>query len=124
MKVFPSFINLTCIAVLIIAASANAQDIEYVNSLYWTGAYGVEVRDNYAYYCFDPGLVILDISEVEEPSFVSRFYIPGDNRNIEVNDDYAFIFGKHDKLRIIDIVDTRTGPDSYSRIPTYMPLPA
>lgn len=98
--------SLVCISMLIIATSANTQDIEYVNSLYWTAVYDVEVRGDYAYYCFDPGLVILDVSNIEDPSFVSRLYIPGDNRNIVVSYDYAYIFGNHDKLRIIDIADT------------------
>lgn len=99
------FKGLVCIFILVIAASASAQDIEYVNSMYWAGVYDVQVRGNYAYYCFSPGLVILDISNIEELSFVSRLYIPGDNRNIVISDNYAFIFGHHDRLRIIDIAD-------------------
>jgi hypothetical protein len=99
------FICLVCIATLIVAASASAQDIEYVNSMYWSGVYDVQVRDDYAYYCFSPGLVILDISNIGEPLFVSRLYVPGDNRNIVISDNYAFIFGYHDRLRIIDNAD-------------------
>lgn len=99
------FKGLVCIFILIIAALASAQSIEYVNSMYWSGVYDVQVRDNYAYYCFSPGLVILDISNIEEPSFVSRLYVPGDNRNIVIADSYAFISGYHDRLRIIDIAN-------------------
>jgi hypothetical protein len=97
--------RLICIFILIIAAAASAQDIEYVNSMYWSGVYDVQVRDMYAYYCFSPGLVIIDISNIEEPLFVSRLYIPGDNRNIVVSDNYAFVFGNRDRLRIIDIAN-------------------
>ena len=99
------FKGLVCIFILIIAASASAQDIEYVNSMYWSGVYDVQVRGIYAYYCFSPGLVIIDISNIEEPLFVSRLYIPGDNRNIVISNSYAFVFGNHDKLRIIDIAN-------------------
>jgi hypothetical protein len=73
--------------------------------MYWSGVYDVQVRNNYAYYCFSPGLVIHDKTNIEEPSFVSRLYIPGDNRNIAIDGSYAFIFGYHDRLRIIDIAN-------------------
>ncbi|RKX20725.1 MAG: hypothetical protein DRP26_01115 [Candidatus Zixiibacteriota bacterium] len=105
MKKYLSAETAVYIVVLFVIASVYAQDIEYVNSMYWTGVYDVQVRDNYAYYCFSPGLVILDISNIEEPLFVSKLYIQGDNHNIAVNDNYAFIFGDHDRLRIIDITE-------------------
>ena len=90
---------------LAMSGSTEAQELEYVNSLYWTAAYDVAVEGDYAYYCFDPGLVICDISNIENPTFVSRLYIPGDNYGIKVADNYAVIFGDHDSLRIIDIND-------------------
>jgi len=82
-----------------------AQNIEYVNSMYWTAVYDVKVRGNYAYCCFDPGLVILDIVDIEHPAFISRLNLIGDNSHIEIFDDYAYIVGNHDKLRIINISD-------------------
>ena len=63
-------------------AAVNAQGIDYINSFYWSSLYDVEINGNYAYCCLDPGLVILDITDIEEPSFLNRLYIPGDNRNI------------------------------------------
>jgi hypothetical protein len=98
-------VHLICVALLIMVTSAAGQDLQYVNSIYWCGAYDVQVRDHYAYYCFSPGLVIFDVSDIEQPSIASRLYMPGDNRNIVVSDSYAFIFGYHDSLRIVDIED-------------------
>lgn len=99
------FRSLLGFVALIIGISAAAQNMEYVNSMYWSGVYDVQVRDQYAYYCFSPGLVILDVSDIEQPSFVSRLFIPGDNRNIVVSGSYAFLFGYQDRVRIIDIGD-------------------
>ena len=98
-------VSLICVALVMMGTSAAGQDLEYVNSMYWCGAYDVQVRGDYAYYCFSPGLVILDISDIEQPTLVSRLYIPGDNRNIVVSGSHAFLFGYHDRLRIIDISD-------------------
>jgi len=96
---------LILMAVLIAVATTSAQNIEYVNSMYWTGVYDVKVRGDYAYCCFDPGLVIFDILDIEHPAFVSRLNIIGENFHIEIFNDYAYIFGNHDKLRIINISD-------------------
>lgn len=105
MKNHQSIGSIVCLAIFTIFSLANAQELEYVNSLYWTAVYDVEVQGGYAYCCFDPGLVIIDVSDVENPSFVSRLYIQGDNFNIEVANDCAYICGERDKLRIIDIAD-------------------
>lgn len=83
--------------------AVKAQGIDYINSFYWSSLYDVEINGNYAYCCLDPGLVILDITDIEEPSFLNRLYIPGDNRNIILANRCAYIFGDDDKLRIINI---------------------
>jgi hypothetical protein len=105
-----------CMIIAIAAIVSNSQAIEYINSLYWTAVYDVEVRDNYAYCCFDPGLVALDISNINEPVLVSRLYIPGENFNLQVFGDYAYVFGNRDKLRIIDIANPAS-PRLVSEIP-------
>lgn len=105
-----------CIAVLFIVAVVNAQGIDYINSFYWSGVCDVEVSSNHAYCCLDPGLVILDITDIEEPTFVSRLYIPGDNRNIVLANHCAYIFGDDDQLRIIDITEPEN-PWLISEIP-------
>lgn len=105
MKIFLSVMGMACLSIISFPPSAISQEIQYINSLYWTAIHDVEVRGDYAYCSFDPGLVILDVSNVEEPTFVSRLYIPGDNFNIEAAGGFAFIFGDHDYLRIIDVSD-------------------
>lgn len=94
---------LVCLAVFAIFAPAASQGLEYVNSLYWTAVYDVEVEGDYAYCCFAPGLVILDISDIANPTFTGGLFIQGDNFNIEIANHYAYIFGERDKLRIINI---------------------
>jgi len=112
-------ITLTIIAgwaILCLICPAFAQDIAYVNSLYWNNVNDVEVVGEYAYCCFDPGLVILDISDIDEPSFVSRLYITGDNHNIAVANQCAYIYGDNDKLRIITVADP-ANPQLIGEIP-------
>ncbi|MCP4582382.1 MAG: hypothetical protein GY839_12280, partial [candidate division Zixibacteria bacterium] len=105
MKRFLSCTSLICLALLFIAGTAAAQDIEYVNSLYWTGIADVKVQGQYAFCCFDAGLVILDISNINEPTFVSRIYFPGDNHSLELANQCAYIFGDYNTLKTIDITD-------------------
>ncbi|MCP4582378.1 MAG: T9SS type A sorting domain-containing protein [candidate division Zixibacteria bacterium] len=105
-----------CFAVLFIAITVNAQGIDYINSFYWSGVSDVKVNGNHAYCAFDPGLVILDITDIEEPTFVSRLYIPGDNHHIVLANRCAYIFGDDDQLRIIDITEPEN-PWLLSEIP-------
>jgi hypothetical protein len=110
------FASIVIWSIFLFAFSANAQDLEYINSMYWMGINDIEVQGDYAYCCFDAGLVILDISDINEPSFVSRLYIPGDNSNIAVANQCAYIYGNYDILRIINIASPEN-PQLIGEIP-------
>jgi hypothetical protein len=69
---------LIILVIFILASSSFAQGIEYLGSTLWSGVNDVKVVGNYAYCAFFNGLMILDISNPDTPTFVSQYYIGGD----------------------------------------------
>jgi len=54
-----------------------ANDLDYVSSILWTGVLDVQVVGDYAYCAYINGLLIMDISDPANPSFVSQVYFQG-----------------------------------------------
>jgi len=101
----------TTIIILIFAATcifggvAGAQNVEYAGSTLWSDVREVEVIDDYAYCAFLNGLMILDVSDAESPSFVGQYYLEGEGRSIDVEGDYAYLADGPSGLQIIDVSD-------------------
>ncbi len=92
------------LCVLIAATlTSTARQLEYVNSIYWTDINDLKLRGDYAYCCFGSGLVIYDMTTLSFPLISSRIFIQGSNKHIELHENYAYMFGKDDMLRVIDI---------------------
>ena len=68
-----------------------ANGITYLSSILWTDAEDVQVVGDYAYCAFRNGLIIFNISDPANPSFVSRFYLGGEGRGIFVKDGFVYL---------------------------------
>ena len=79
-------------------------DLVYVNSILWTQVTDVKVSGNYAYCAFANGLVILDITNKSNPTFVSRLYLEGGTAHaLSIYNNYAYIAGSSLGLQIVNI---------------------
>jgi len=88
-----------------------AQDLTITKVGEWgSGIYkDVFVQGNYAYCAaFEPGLVILDVSNPALPQQVGMCETPGDARSVVVNDGFAYIADGPKGLRVIDISSPTT----------------
>ncbi|MCF7810905.1 S8 family serine peptidase, partial [bacterium] len=66
----------------------------------------VVVRDNTAYIaCYQSGLMIVDVSDPENPEEISTFNTPGDGRRVTIRDNLAYVGDGWRGLQIIDISD-------------------
>lgn len=97
------FVIITIIAVIVLAASLSAQQIEYVGSTLWSGVSDIRVRDNYAYCSCVNGVMIFNISHDSTINFVSKLYLGGNGNGIEISGNYAYIADGICRLRILDI---------------------
>jgi hypothetical protein len=105
MKIFLAF------AILIFSSSLRAQSIDYLGSTLWSGVNDVKISGNYAYCAFFNGLMILDISVPDTPTFVSQYYIGGDwfyfqlreGQRLAVSGNYVYFAADYEGLNIIDV---------------------
>lgn len=78
----------------------------YNNSGLWNGMKDIKVEGNYAYCALDYGLLVLDISQISEPLFVSQIFMPdGDAWRIGLDGGFAFVADGYGGLQIVDISD-------------------
>jgi len=96
---------ISTLVIFTLSGSALTQEIEYVNSTLWTNVFDVEVDGNYAYCVFSNGLVVIDVANPGQPEFVSRLYLHGSGKGIDVSGNYAYIADFHSGLKIVDIFD-------------------
>ncbi|OPY19437.1 MAG: LVIVD repeat protein [Methanomethylovorans sp. PtaU1.Bin093] len=66
---------------------------------------GVALEHNYAYIGQGKDLVVLDISDVSNPSEVGRVIIPSRVDEVVLSENYAFITGYENGLFVVDITD-------------------
>jgi hypothetical protein len=101
------FLTLSGIGLLFSAVSGdgdNAIDINYVGSTLWSNIRAVSVQGDYAFCAMQHGLMILDISDVANPEFVTKYYIPdGSGYDIVVIGTYAYMCCSSGGLQIFDI---------------------
>lgn len=87
-------------------------NLEYVSSALWSGVKDVRVIDGYAYCSFVNGLVVVDVSDSTNPSFVNKLHLPDadfsfHHMDIDPSGDYIYLptgLG----LYIINITDKET----------------
>ncbi len=65
----------------------------------------IEVRNNYAYILNDDGLQVWDVSNVQNPVFVSSVFAAYNYKDIFLSGNYAYLSSGPQGLRIIDITD-------------------
>ncbi len=82
-----------------------AETIDYLTSTLWTKANEVKVSGEYAYCDFDNGLLILDISEPSNPTFVSQMLLGGNERKISISGNYLYVANDIYGLQLIDVSD-------------------
>ncbi|UCC79295.1 MAG: hypothetical protein JSW64_13635, partial [Candidatus Zixiibacteriota bacterium] len=87
---------------------ASAQNVEYVNSTFWTGVNDIKIVGDYAYCAFVNGLTILDVSDSTNPAFVSHLRCPGHLRRMYLSGSYAYMAGDSSGLQIFNISDPST----------------
>jgi hypothetical protein len=70
------------------------------------GTQGIVVRGNYAYTANrSHGLLIVDISDPNQPHETGRCDSPGEAQNVDINGNYAYLADGSHGLRVIDISD-------------------
>jgi hypothetical protein len=84
---------------------AGAQNVEYVNSTFWTGVNDIKIVGDYAYCAFVNGLTILDVSDSTNPAFVSHLRCPGHIKRMDLSGSYAYMAGDSSGLQIFDVSD-------------------
>jgi hypothetical protein len=84
-----------------------ANDVNYVSSTLWTEFYDVQAVGDYAYCAFANGLVVVNVSNPANPSFVSQLYFTGggDGKGLFVKDSYVYLADGDSGLKIIDVND-------------------
>ncbi len=90
------------------APSAKGDEVifSYENSALWNGMKDVKVKGDYAYCAFNYGLLILDISDINNPQPVSQVFMPdGDAWRIALDSNYAYVADGYGGLQIADISD-------------------
>ncbi len=66
---------------------------DYMGSAAWGESKDVQVRDNIAYCTFGAGLVILDVSDPNNPQYLSKYYTQVSPEQITLYGDYAYVAG-------------------------------
>jgi hypothetical protein len=84
----------------------DAETLSFVGSALWTKAHDVDIQGKYAYCAFMNGLVILDISDLNNPVRISKLYLGG-GFAIEAKESLAFVASGDKGLNIIDVSDQR-----------------
>ncbi len=100
-----AMILLPAILCLSITGPAFAQNVEYVGSTLLSGVNDVKVRGDYAYCADIDGLIIIGISDPENPTFISQLYCQGQGEGIHISGNYAYLADGESGLQIIDVSD-------------------
>jgi hypothetical protein len=87
-----------------VSCAPPTEELEFVSSVLWTRAYDVEIRDDYAYCSFLNGLVILDVSESDDPRMVSQLFLGG-GFGLDVTGGRAYVAAGERGLQIVDVSD-------------------
>lgn len=86
--------------------------VDYLGSALWTGMNDVEIRGDLAYCAMSAGLMVYDISDLSQPTEVTKFFIEeewGAFSALAIKDDLIYAVGTGGDLYIFDI-STPTAP--------------
>ncbi len=87
-------------------SSAWADDPEFVGSCLWSGLMQLTVEEGLAYCSCANGLLVLDVTDPDDPVFLSRVYCGGGGSGeIEVAHGHAYLADGTAGLRVIDLQD-------------------
>jgi len=101
----PKTLLLLLVAIGLLATNScmrPSKNLEFVGSALWSKAHDVRVSGDYAFGAFKNGLLILDISEKEEPRFVSQLYLGGGS-GLDLNANTAFVAAGENGLAVVDV---------------------
>jgi hypothetical protein len=85
---------------------SNEVELEFAGSVLWSGMYDAEIRDTLVYCAMISGLMILDISDPADPTFISKLYLPeGNSMDLKVYGDYVYLADWDGAFYIIDVSD-------------------
>ncbi|MFH1700815.1 MAG: dockerin type I domain-containing protein [Candidatus Zixiibacteriota bacterium] len=85
---------------------ADSIEFVYAGSTLWSHVSEVCVRDNYAFCAMQHGLMILDISDPDNPVLISKYFLhEGKGTGIAIVDNYAFLCCNTVGLQLFDISD-------------------
>jgi hypothetical protein len=101
------------VIILFVSSISYSQNITYLGSTLWSGVNDVKIQGNYAYCAFFNGLVILNITNPINPTFVSQLYIGGNDGDYDrragqklfVSGNYVYFTADYTGLSIIDVSD-------------------
>jgi len=103
-----TFFKQVFLGTVLLLVGAAAQDIEFVGSFNGLNdAYDVVVRWPYAYVCEysnSSGLVVVDVSDPTNPTFVSIYETPGCTHDLAINDNFAFLADDTYGFHTVDIL--------------------
>ncbi len=81
--------------------------LTFAGSALWTKAHDITIQENLGYCAFLNGLVILDLTDLKKPAFLSQLYLGG-GYAITVREKTAFMASGSEGLNIIDISDPKS----------------
>jgi hypothetical protein len=82
----------------------SAQNIDYVGSTLWSNMSDIKVIGDHIYGSFENGLLILDVSEPDNPVTIGQYICPEEGGGvIDVSVNYAYLTKAGSGLGIIDI---------------------
>jgi hypothetical protein len=81
--------------------------LAFAGSALWTKAHDITIQGNLGYCAFLNGLVILDLTDLKKPAFLSQLYLGG-GYAITVREKTAFVASGKKGLNIIDISDPKS----------------
>ena len=84
---------------------SKAQTIDYISSALWNSVYDFKISGDYGYAAFQNGLMILDITALDNIYEVSKLYLQGEGRDIEIVGNYLYLADGSAGIQIIDITD-------------------
>ncbi len=73
----------------------------------WTKAHDIVIEENLGYCAFLNGLVILDLTDLKKPTFISQLYLGG-GYSIAVREKTAYVAAGKEGLKIIDVSDPKS----------------
>jgi hypothetical protein len=86
------------------APNQKMPSLTYAGSGLWTKAHDIVIEENLGYCAFLNGLVILNLTDLKKPAFLSQLYLGG-GYSITVREKTAYLAAGQEGLKIVDVSD-------------------